>query len=210
VCSKLLEHLIYSSIASHWKANNIVCEEQHGFQLGESCKTQLISAINDFANTLYREENDSLFLGFSKAFNKVPHRQLLLKLSEYRLCSQMLSWIKDFLSRRIQSVAMEGSNSEPKEVLSGVPQGTVLSPLLFTCYVNDISSTVKSKVKLYAANILLNRTIHTDQDHLILQEDLNILVQWSNIWLMSFNPTKCVHLKISNKQCPSNTKIDIS
>ena len=101
---------------------------------------------------------------------------------------------------------MEGSNSEPKEVLSGVPQSTVLSPLLFTCYVNDISSIVKSKVKLYAANILLNRTIHTDQDHLILQEDLNILVQWSNIWLVSFNPTKCVHLKISNKQYPSNTK----
>ena len=65
---------------------------------------------------------------FSKAFDKVPHRRLLLKLSEYGLCSQMLSWIKDFLSGRIQSVAMEGSNSEPKEVLSGVPQGTALAP----------------------------------------------------------------------------------
>jgi len=66
----------------------------------------------------------------------------------------MLSWIKDFLSGRIQSVAMEGSNSEPKEVLSGVPQGTVLAPLLFTCYVNDIPSIDKSKVKLYADDIL--------------------------------------------------------
>ena len=94
---------------------------------------------------------------------------------------------------------LEGHNSSSSEVLSGVPQGTVLAPLLFTCYVNDIPSTVKSKIRLYADDILLYRTIHTDEDRLALQEDLNALIQWSDLWLMSFNPSECVHLKISNR-----------
>ena len=211
VCCKLLEHVIYSSISTHWKAHNVVCEEQHGFQQSKSCETQLIYAVNDFAKTLNRgEETDCLFLDFSKAFDKVPHRRLLLKLDEYGLCPQVLTWIKDFLSGRMQSVALEGNNSDTREVLSGVPQGTVLAPLLFTCYVNDIPSIVKSKVRLYADDILLYRTIHTYNDCLILQEDLNSLIEWSNVWLMSFNPTKCVHLKISNKQYPSDIKYYIN
>ena len=115
-------------------------------------------------------------------------------------------WIKDFLSGRKQSVALEGNNSDTKDVLSGVPQGTVLVPLLFTCYVNDIPSLVKSKIRLYADDILIYRTIQSNNDCPILREDLNSLVQWSKVWLMSFNPTKCVHLKISNKQCPSDIK----
>jgi len=84
-------------------------------------------------------------------------------------------------------------------MLSGVPQGTVLAPLLFTCYVNDIQSTVKSKIRLYVDDILLYRAIHTDEDRLALQEDLNSLIRWSDLWLMLFNPTKYVHLKISNR-----------
>jgi len=89
VCFKLLEHVIYSSISTHWKAHNVVCEEQHGFQ---QSKSQLIYAINDLAKTLNRgEETECLFLGFSKAFNKVPHRRLLLKLDEYGLCPQVLT-----------------------------------------------------------------------------------------------------------------------
>ena len=140
--------------------------EQHGFQQGKSCESQLIDTINDFVNILNKgEEIDALFLDFSKAFDKVPHHRLLHKLANNDLCSQFLNWTKDFLIGRSQAVLLEGHSSSSSEVLSGVPQGTVLAPLLFTCYVNDdIPSTVKSKIKLYADDILLYRTIHTDED----------------------------------------------
>ena len=105
----------------------------------------------------------------------------------------LLNWTKDFLIGRSQTVILEGHSSSSSEVLSGVPQGTVLAPLLFTCYVNDIPSTVKSKIRLYVDDILLYRTIHTNEDRLALQEDLSALIQWSDFWLMSFNPSKCAH-----------------
>ena len=98
-------------MSTHWKVHNIVCEEQHGFQQGKSCETQLLYVVNDFAKSLNRgEEIDCLFLDFSKAFDKVPYCRLLLKLNEYGLCPQVLTWIKDFLSGRKQSMALEDNN----------------------------------------------------------------------------------------------------
>jgi len=121
------------------------------------------------------------YLDFSKAFDKVPHRRLLHKLANNGSSSQSLNWTKHFLIRRSQTVILEGHSSSSSEVLLGVPQGTVLAPLLFTCYVNDIPSTVTSKIRLYADDISLHRTIHTDEDRLALQEDLNVLIRWSDL-----------------------------
>ena len=138
------------------------------------------------------------------------YRRLLHKLANNGLCSQLLNWMTDFLIGRSQTVILEGHSSSSSEVLPGVPQRTELAPLLFTCYVNDIPSTVKSKIRLYADDISLYRTIHTDEDRLALQEDLNALIEWSDLWLMSFNPSKCVHLKISNKHHLLATKYYIN
>ena len=110
----------------------------------------------------------------------------------------MLNWISAFLTDRKQQVILNGETSQLQPVISGVPQGSVLGPLLFLCYINDIPSAVKSKIKLYTDDALLYRDINSE-DIIVLQEDLNTLSQWAKKWQMNFNPTKCECLRISNK-----------
>ena len=106
ICCKVLEHIIYSSISSHLENHQLIREEQHGFQKNKSCETQLIYTIlNDGG------EVDALFLDFSKAFDKVPHVRLLQKLEHYRICPQLVNWIKDFLGQRQQQVVLNGVTS---------------------------------------------------------------------------------------------------
>ena len=203
ICSKILEHIIYSSIFCHLNEFNILCEGQHGFQTGKSCETQLIMTINDFANCLNENSQiDCILLDFSKAFDRVPHTRLCKKLSYYGIRGPLLLWIKHYLSNRYQRVIIDGTSSDPSVVTSGVSQGTVLAPLLFLCFVNDIPLNVTSKIKLYADDILLYRTISSQADCTLLQKDIDSLVQWSNIWQLPFNFKKCEFLRITNKFSP--------
>ena len=198
---KLLEHIIYSSIFCHLNEFNILCEEQHGFQTGKSCETQLIMTINDFVNCL--NENSQIDCILLEAFDRVPHTRLCKKLSYYGIRGPLLLWIKHYLSNRYQRVIIDGTSSDPSVVTSGVPQGTVLAPLLFLCFVNDIPLNVTSKIKLYDADdILLYRTISSQADCTLLQKDIDSLIQWSNIWQLPFNFKKCEFLRITNKFSP--------
>ena len=97
---------------------------------------------------------------------------------------------------------MNGCISDDTRVTSGVPQGTVLAPLLFLVYINDLPKNIVSSVKLYADDVLIYRTINSEQDHMILQEDLNMLQKWADTWLMTFNPTKCEFIRVSHKKHP--------
>ena len=199
VC-KILEHIISSKMYQHLEENHIICMEQHGFRKQRSCETQLISTIHDFATTLnVGGQVHAILLDLSKAFDTVPHNKLCYKLSSYGIRGQLLNWINAFLTDRKQQVVLNGETSQPQPVISGVPQGSVLGPLLFLCYINDIPSAVKSKIKLYADDALLYRDINSEEDIIILQEDLNALSQWAKKWQMNFNPTKCECLRISNK-----------
>ena len=145
-------------------------------------------------------------MDFSKAFDKVPHKRLLHKLSLYGIPKQLLDWIEDFLKGRTQSVVIGDYSSNPCRVLSGVPQGTVLAPFsLYDIYVNDLATLVNSRIRLYADDILLYRTINTSDDNKLLQDDLDTLLNWSKTWQMSFNPSKCIHLNITNKHFPMQT-----
>ena len=112
---------------------------------------------------------------------------------------QLLNWINAFLTDRKQQVVLNGENSQPQSVISGVPQGSVLGPLLLLCYINDIPTVLKSKIKLYADDALLYRNINSEEDIAILQPDLNSLSQWAKKWQMNFNPSKYECLRISNK-----------
>jgi len=120
-------------------------------------------------------QTDVMFLDFSKAFDKVDHNLLLHKLEHYGNRGQLLSWLTDFLSKRKQQVVVEGHYSNAAEITSGVPQGSVLGPLLFLYFINDLPANVKCNTKLYADNVLLYTTIRTADDYHKLQADLNSL-----------------------------------
>ena len=115
-------------------------------------------------------EIHAILLDLSKTFDTVPHNKLSHKLSSYGICGQLLNWINAFLTDRKQQVVLNGETSQPQSVISGVPQGSVLGPLLFLCYINDIPTVVKSKIKLYADDALLYRYINSEEDITILQQ----------------------------------------
>ena len=129
ISSKLLEHIVHSSIMGHLDRFICLTESQHGFRKKRSCETQLISTLDDFSKCLNNQgQTDAILLDFSKAFDKVDHEGLLLKLSHYGIQQSTLAWIRSFLLGRRQHVLVEGATSAPRPVASGVPQGTVLGP----------------------------------------------------------------------------------
>ena len=147
-----------------------------------------------------KQQIDAILLDFSKAFDHVPHERLLLKLHHYGIRGQLLSWVRDFLKGRTQQVVLEGVKSITKSVSSGVPQGTVLGPLLFLVFINDLPVCVSSSIRLYADDALLYRSIKTQDDTEALHQDLTNIQEWERKWLMSFNTEKCEVLRISNKR----------
>ena len=200
-CCKVMEHIVYSSVIKHFESNGILSEAQHGFRKHHSCITQLVEAVHDFADALDKgQQLDAVTLDFSKAFDKVPHRRLCKKLFHYGIQGKLLQWIRGFLSNRTQQVVLDGCSGASVPVISGVPQGTVLGPLLFLCYVNDIPNCVSSKIRLYADDILIYRVITCDTDSDELQKDLVSLQKWSDEWQMFFNPQKCYFIRFSYRQ----------
>ena len=133
--------------------------------------------------------------------DKVAHSRLLYKPDFYGMRNKTKKWIESFLSHRSQQVSVGGVKSKTAEVTSGVPHGTVLGPLLFLCSINDLpESILSSDAKLFADDSLLFNVIENDKDKELLQRDLSALELWEEAWHMSFNPTKCVVLRISKKK----------
>ena len=199
-----MEHIVFSHMAKYLSSNNILINEQHGFRQRFSCETQLISGIHDWAKSINTcSQTDVILLDFSKAFDSVPHQRLLMKLEYYGILGNMLMWIKAFLSNRSQSVSVNSIQSSSKPVLSGVPQGSVLGPVLFLLYTNDISSSVKSRLRLFANDCILYSEMREVQDCWALQDDLEQLSLWSNTWQLNFNVKKCYQLGITCKKIPT-------
>ena len=142
-------------------------------------------------------QTDVGILDFSKAFDKVSHNRLLHKLKHYGINGNILHWIKSFLHGRTQQVVVEGSYSSPCPVTSGVPQGSVLGPILFLIYINDISNNIHSQLCLFADDCLVYRIIRSSGDHLILQDDFNTLTSWAKANNMEFNITKCKIIQVT-------------
>ena len=142
---------------------------------------------------------DVAILDFSKAFDTVPHQRLLGKLELYGISGEVHSWIKSFLVSRTQSVIVDGKRSKEEQVISGVPQGTVLGPLLFLLHINDLPSVVHpdTRCRLFADDCLLYRPINSIEDQLTLQKDLKNLEIWADSWGMRFNASKCYIMSIS-------------
>ena len=187
IACKLLEHIIYSNIISFFEIYNILTPYQHGFRKQRSTESQLIITVNDLISSLnHSEQLDAILLDFSKAFDKVPHKRLLHKLHHYGVRNNALQWIESFLSNRTQQVTLDGVASASAPVTSGVPQGTVLGPLLFLVYINDMPERVRSSCRLFADDSLLYRVIKSPADAELLQDDLDKLQEWESDWLMEF------------------------
>jgi hypothetical protein len=143
---------------------------------------------------------DVIYLAFRKAFDTVPHRRLIKKLEAYGIKGSLLTWIKNFLSGRRQRVVVNGKLSTWAEIFSGIPQGSVLGPILFVIFINDLPDDVTCTAKIFADDTKLFQGISSTEDCLQLQDDLNRLVDWSQKWQMSFNEAKCnvLHLGSTN------------
>ena len=184
----------------HFDKNKVLTHLNHGFRSGYSCETQLAVTIDDITQNFERgQQTDVIILDFSKAFDMVPHKLLLHKLDHYRIRGQLHKWLEHFLTKRTMRVVVDGQSSQAADVLSGVPQGTVLGPILFLVHINDLPERVSSSVRLFADDCLLYRVIRDMQDHLALQEDLQNLENWATEWGMKFNATKCYTLPIKQK-----------
>ena len=200
VCSKIMEHIVVSNLHQHFEEERILSVHQHGFRKKHNTETQLLSICQDWHTALLRRVPiDAIFLDFSKAFDRVPHMRLLEKLNQQGVDQQTLTWVEKFLADRTQRTRVDGSLSDEIRVTSGVPQGTVLGPTLFCAYINDIAAHVSkdTRVKMYADDTLVYRSIHNEDDAKELQDDVDHIQAWANKFLMKFNVEKCVHMRVA-------------
>ena len=130
----------------------------------------------------------------------MPHQRLLPKLNYYCTNTQVQNWTRGFSSNRQQEVVLEGHSSSASDVLSGVPQGAVLKPILFPIYISDIATNVNSTIRMFADDCLIYRTISTPNDHILLQSGLDTLVKWFDTWHMKFNVSNCSIMKTTQNR----------
>ena len=207
---KILERLIHSRITDFLDQHHKLSSFQHGFRRGHSCQTQLLATVHEWARSLdNRASTHVIFLDFSKAFDSVPHQKLLLKTENIGVRGNLLGWIKAFLTGREQRVLIDGQSSDWTNVSSGVPQGSVLGPLLFLIYVNDVGSGLCSSTRLFADDCTLYREVTSPRDCEQLQEDLNAVYRWTQIWQLSLNQSKCKVMRVT-EICSSSRTISIT
>ena len=192
------------------KKNKLFSKKQFGFITGRSTTIQLLTVLEDWTNILDdRGTVNNIYMDFLKAFDKVPHQRLLLKLRNYGITGNVWKWVEKFLVGRKQRVTVQGEFSEWSDVKSGIPQGTVLGPLLFVLFINDLPDIVSegTEVYLFADDTKLYRRINDEEDCRILQEDLKKLLDWSDKWLLKFHPDKCKIIEIGQNKMNYNYKL---
>jgi hypothetical protein len=199
VC-KLLESIIRGAIVEHMKRFQQISDSQYGFVQRRSTTLQLLHTVEDWIQLIDEGKTvDVCYLDMMKAFDSVPHQRLLAKIHSYGIRGKIMKWIASFLCSRKQTVRLENGSSNPQEVLSGVPQGSVLGPTLFIIYINDLPETVASKFKMYADDAKLYKAVSTPQDEAIFEQDIDSLQDWSRDWLLKFHPEKCAMVRIGTK-----------
>jgi len=198
-----LESIIKDNIFKHLEMLKLIRTSQHGFMKGKSCLTNLLEFFDSVTKQLDNGSSvDLVYLDFAKAFDKVPYIRLFKKLEAHGIFGDVLSWIRNWLSGRRQQATINGECSGWHDVTSGVPQGSVLGPLLFVIYINDLDVDMVSKICKFADDTKLNKCVNCLKDAEDLREDLRKLDEWASKWQMQFNKDKCtvMHLGKSNSQ----------
>ena len=203
VIGKTLERLIKARITYHLDTNNLINDTQHGFRSKLSCLTNLLDFFNKVTET-YDENKavDLIYLDFQKAFDKVPHERLMKKVEAHGINGNVSRWLRNWLTGRTQRVCTGQGKSQWATVTSGVPQGSVLGPLLFIIYINDLDTDITSKISKFADDTKLCHRANSEQDRISIQNDLNKLVEWAGKWQMNFNVEKCtvMHIGAHNRK----------
>ena len=192
--SKVFEKLVHKHIYEYLTGNNLLIANNSGFKHGDCAINQLVKLSDTILKSLDQgKEVRMVFLDAAKAFDKVWHAGLLFKLKQLGIEGSILYWIESYLSDRSQSVVINGSKSEILPLQAGVPQGSVLGPLLFLVYVNDINRDITSNISLFADDTSLFDIVHNPKlTAQKLNEDLAKLQVWAAKWQVTFNPSKTV------------------
>ena len=191
---KVMESVMRDEIVDFLVTNQLIKSSQHGFMANRSCTTNLLEFLETVTKS-YDEGDpmDVIYLDFSKAFDKVPHRRLLHKMEALGISGDLLRWVDSWLKDRKQRTVLNGSCSVWADVLSGVPQGSVLGPLLFVIFINDLdecTTTISTMMKFADDTKLGNKATNSD-NCVLMQQCIDKLIAWANMWCMEFNVKKC-------------------
>ena len=209
--SKVLERLVFNKIISH--VNTSISPLQFGFIEKSSTLQQMLLFIDSIFN--HPSQTDVIYLDISKAFDTVSHGILLSKLWHFGISGSLWAWFKNYLTNRYQSVSISNNLSHTLPVVSGVPQGSILGPVLFLIYMNDVtSSTRHSQLLIYADDTKCFKHLSSITGQIYLQEDINAIITWSKSSQLNFNISKCTHIsfkpKIVSSYNLSDTAISIT
>ncbi|EYB81592.1 hypothetical protein Y032_0378g284 [Ancylostoma ceylanicum] len=212
IFSRLFEKILKERIVNHLEAHKIISPSQHGFQKGRSTETAMLSALNHWTSTLDdKKPLDVVYFDFAKAFDKVSHELLLLKLAKIGIHEQIISWLKCFLTERTFQVCINDTLSSIRRISSGVPQGGVLSPILFniyiyTCELPDIIAEEGVGCIAYADDLKIYNPIVIPSDNMCLQKAIDAVATWASEWKLplSKQKTKVLHIGRNNPKLKYN------
>ena len=195
-----MERLVRDHLINHFERNNLFTTKQYGFIGGRSTALQLLRVLDEWTEALDNGSDiDCIYMDYQKAFDTVPHNRLLKKFEAYGIGTELIEWIRNYLSGRKQQVSINGETSKWHDVTSGIPQGSVLGPIMFIIFINDLPDIVDSTVYLFADDTKIFNVISEPKNKDTLQRDLQKLREWSNTWLLRFHPEKCKHMHIGSR-----------
>ena len=210
---KLLCFSLWLSLIDYLLDNNLISDNQHGFIKTRSTLTNLLNSLHHWIASLdSKKSTDIIYIDFAKPFDSISHPKLILKLKSYGVRGKLLSWITAWLSDRTQSVKIDHFFSFPKQVLSGILQGTVLGPLLFLIFINDLTDHIQpdahptlfaDDLKIFSDQLQTSASSASgslSSSSSLLQSTLNSIVTWSSTWQMTISIPKCSVLSISNSK----------
>ena len=197
ICCKLLEQFVRDEIVKHMTDNNLYSECQHGFRKKRSCVTQLLEVYDQLTEMIDDGKSvDIIYLDFRKAFDSIPHERLLRKMAGYGITGGTLKWVRDFLCEREQRVRVGNEYSNVTKVTSGIPQGSILGPVLFTIFINDLPENMNVHCKVFADDTKIYEDVKKKD---AIQQDLYKLQEWTELWNLYFNVSKCKVMHIGKK-----------